>query len=158
MSYHHILVSFSDEPKKLRCVLSDLPKQDVQKRFATPYSKGKDILCGNEIIHVAKISTVQIIRTDRDIETELSDIQEKSFKEIEEFNRNTESVALISIGRGHDKEDIVEAGVDVTSDFIAGAAGYASTNKLVRLLHNPWVVRVGGGLILAAILAWWKLG
>jgi hypothetical protein len=154
MAFHHVLITFIDSPNKPRCVLSDLSEQQLQTQFVTPYGKGKDILCGTEVIRVGSIKSVQIVCTSKKSEVERSAIQEKSFKEIQEFNRQSDSVTLISPGYGYEPEDIAEAGVDVTSQYIIGPPGHAASGGFVELLNNQWVVAVGTGLIVA-VLVWW---
>src|SRR5450759_2259149 len=105
MAFHHVLITFIDSPNKPRCVLSDLSEQQLQTQFVTPYGKGKDILCGTEVIRVGSIKSVQIVCTSKKSEVERSAIQEKSFKEIQEFNRQSDSVTLISPGYGYEPED-----------------------------------------------------
>jgi hypothetical protein len=63
---------------------------------------------------------------------------------------------IVSAGRGYHPGDIVEAGSDVTADFIAGAPGYKSSSPATRFLSNPWVLAIGGGLMVAWLA--WKLG
>lgn len=87
MPFYHVLIIFADAPSKLQCILSDLSEQQLQTQFVTPYKKGKDILCGTEVVRVGSIKTVQIIRTDKKSEDERSAIQEQSFNEIQELNR-----------------------------------------------------------------------
>lgn len=56
MPLHHVLITFIDSPDKPRCVPSDLSEQQLQKQFVTLYRKGKDILCGSEVIRVESIN------------------------------------------------------------------------------------------------------
>lgn len=154
MALHHVLLTLSESPIKPRCVLSDLSEQQLQTQFVTPYRKGKSTLCGNEVIQVASIKSVQIIRTKQTSEVERSAMQDRSFRDIQKINRQSDSVTIISPGYGYEPEDIVEAGEDVTSQYITGPPGYANLGGLREILNNPWVVTIGTGLIVAA-LAWW---
>lgn len=154
MSLHHVLLTLSESPSKPRCVLSDLSEQQLQTQFVAPYRKGKNTLCGNEVIQVTNIKNVQIIRTKLPSEVERSAMQDRSFKDIQKFNRGSDSVTIISPGHGYEQEDIAEAGEDVTSQYIIGPPGYANSGSLREILNNPWVVTIGTGLIVAA-LAWW---
>lgn len=154
MPFHHVLITFVDSPNKPRCVLSDLSEQQLQLQFVTPYGKGKDILCGSEVIRVGSIKSVQIVRTDKKSEDERSAIQEQSFNEIQELNRQSDSVTIISAGYGYEPEDIAEAGIDVTSQYIVGPPGHAASGGFVELLNNQWVVAIGTGLIVAGCV-WW---
>lgn len=153
--FYHILLSLEPEPTKLRSILVNLSERELMDKFLVPYRKGKNIVCANEIIPVANIRKLHIVRTARDNESERVALQERSFKEIQEFNRQSRSVVLISPGRGYDPEDILEVGEDVTNTVVAGPPGHASSpNPVIGILSNPWVVAIGTGLIVAAVV-WW---
>jgi hypothetical protein len=156
MPFYHVLITFADAPGKSQCVLSDLSEQQLQTQFVTPYKKGKDILCGTEVVWVGRIKTVQIIRTDKKSEEERSAIQEQSFTEIQELNRRSDSLVIISPGYGYEPEDIAKAGMDITLQYIAGAPGHAVSGGISGLLNNQWVVAIGTGLIVAALVWWFK--
>jgi hypothetical protein len=152
MPYYHVLVIFTDSPKNPHCVLDDLSEQELKTKFIRLYKKGKDILCDKDVVRIGNIKSVQIIRTNKKSEDERSIIQEESFKRIQELNRQTDSIAIISLGYGYNPEDIVEAGEDVTSQYITEAPGHESSNFIFSFLNNPWVMTISTGLILAALV------
>ncbi len=154
MSFFHVLASTNDNPESQKCLFADLSERDLKNLFVAPYKKGEGVLCGNDVVQTSNLKTVNLIRTPQKMEEELVSIQAKSNREIDEFNRESQSVVLISPGRGYVPEDIVEAGEDVTGSFLLGPPGHAKSNWFVRIVNNPWVVRVGGGVI-AAIIIWW---
>jgi hypothetical protein len=158
MAFYHVLLTLSEAPSKPRCVLSDLSAEKLEAQFLLPYRKGKNILCGNQIIQVTSIKGVQIIRTEMTSQHELSVIQDRSFKEIQEFNRQSESFVIISPGHGFDTEDIVEAGEDVTSQHIIGPPGHGASSSRLKLLSNQWVVAICTGLIVAGLVWWFGWG
>jgi hypothetical protein len=122
-------------------------------RFVAPYRRGKNILCGREVVEVSRIRTVSIVRTADTSETELKRIDEERFKKDEEFNRSSRSVVVLHLG--YKLEDIGEAGEDVTSTFILGPPGHGDRWTVVAaVLNHPWITAIGTGLILAAII-WW---
>jgi hypothetical protein len=125
------------------------------QQFSRPYRRGKSILCGNEIVESLQIKRIKIVKTIEQGEKELEKLQEGSLRKIQEFNRSSNSITIISPGRGHNIEDIVEVGEDVTIQFISAPPGEGDRWKIVAaLLNNGWVVGIGGGLIVAA-LVWW---
>jgi hypothetical protein len=65
-------------------MFADLSESELRTRFVTPYRRGKDFLCGSEVVEVSLKKTVSIIRTTNRSDEELKRIQEKSRKEIEE--------------------------------------------------------------------------
>ena len=139
MAYYHVLLSFHETSENPRCVLADLSEEELRKRFVTPYRRGKDVLCGNEVVDVSRISKVTIVCTADTSTNELKRIQEKSRRETEEFNRTARGVKLVDLGRGHNLEDIGEAGVDVTSTYISGPPGYGDTSSVVTaVVNHPW--------------------
>lgn len=154
MPYFHVLVAFRDAPNKIKCIYSDLSGSDLESKFLKPYRAGRSTLSGSEIIDITSIVSTQIIETARIMELELNDIQKKSWEEIEDFNRQSNSVTLVSIGRGHEPEDIVEGGADVTSKFITAPPGQQASSSLSMILNHPWVVAILGGLVVAGVAAW----
>jgi hypothetical protein len=156
MPFYHVLIIFTDALSKPQCVLSDLSEQQLQTQFVTPYKKGKDILCRTEVVRVVGIKTVWIIRTDKKSEDERAAIQKQSFSEIQELNRQSNSLVYISPGYGYEPEDIAKAGMDVTLQYITGAPGHAVAGTISGLLNNQWVVAIGTGLIVAALVWWFK--
>ncbi len=157
MPYYHVLVTFTDSPKNPQCVLDDLSEQELKTKFVKLYKKGKDILCDKDVVRIENIKSIQIIRTNKKSEDERSIIQNESFKRIEELNKQTDSIAIISIGHGYNPEDIVEAGEDVTSQYITEAPGYGASNFFLSFLNNPWIMTISTGLIIAALVAWLRL-
>lgn len=151
MAFHHVLLTLSEEPSKPRCVLSDLSAGQLEKQFLRPYRKGENILCGNQVIHITSIKRVQIIRTEMTSQYELSVIQDRSYKEVQEFNRQSDSFVIMSPGHGFDAEDIVEAGEDVTSRYIIGPPGHDATRTILKFFRNPWVVGICTSLIVAVL-------
>jgi len=155
MAYYHVLLTFQDAPDKVRCMFSDLTEQDLKTRFLAPYRKAESFLCGNEVVESSTIKKVTLVKTARVSAAELKDIQDKSWREVQEFNRTSDSMVLISPGRGHDAEDIAEAGEDVTAVFISGPPGHGGRWRVVAaVVNHPWVSAIGTGLAVAALAYW----
>lgn len=155
MALYHVLVTTSDKPESFRCILFDLSDDDLKQNFLRPYKRAKSILCGDEVIESRAIKRLKIVRTAASSATELKQLQEKSVREIQEFNRSSESVVLISPGRGHNIEDITDVGEDVTARYVLAPPGEGDAWVVaMSFLNSGWVVAIGGGVVVAA-LAWW---
>lgn len=154
MAFFHVLITEADSPKKTRCILSDLSELELRKQFVGPYRNGKDVLCGSEVIQTASIKSVRIIQTQKTSEVERKAIHERSLQRIEEINRGPGPFVLIGSGHGYDPEDIAEAGDDVMRRYLKGPPGYAKNGAILAFLSNAWIVTIGAGLILAALLCW----
>ncbi len=155
MPYYHVLLTFQAKPDSVRCMFSDLSERELEERFLAPYRRGKSFMCGNEVVESSKIQKVTVVKTPRPSAAELKDIQTKSRKEVEEFNRTSSSMVLISPGRGYDADDIAEAGEDVTASFISGPPGHGGHWGVVSaVVNHPWVSAIGTGLIVAALGYW----
>lgn len=155
MPFYQVLVAIEPEPDKLRRILTDLSEPQLSAQFVQPYRKGIDLICGNELVSLASLRKVHIVRTERTDTQERSALNDKSLKEIEAINREPGGVVFLSLGRGYEPEDILEVGTDVTAEFISGPPGNAQgLQRVLRLLSNQWVVTVGAGLIVAGIV-WW---
>lgn len=153
MSYFHVVAYFEDAPQKLRCLFDDLSEQELRDRFVKPYRKGKDVLSDSEIVKLASVHKVQIVRTNRVSEAERKDLRENSSREIDEMNRRGGPV-IVSAGRGYEKADIVEVGDDVTSEYIGGPPGYQEASRIRRLMYNPWVLAIIPTLLVAWMIYW----
>lgn len=154
MTYYHVLIELQDDPKKVRCIFSDLTSKALESKFLKPYRRGQRMLVGTEVVDTMAITSTRIVETNRTSDIELREIQERSRNEIDEFNRSSDSVVLISTGRGHVLEDIEEAGANVTTRFIKTPPGQGQSDLFARILSHPWVVAVVGGIIVAGIVAW----
>lgn len=69
-------------------------------------------------------------------------------------NRDSDSVFFISLGRGYAPEDIEEAGSNVTERFINAPPGQERSGLAAKVVNNPWVVAIVGGVVVAGIVAW----
>lgn len=118
MPYYHVLLSFQDEPKTVRCLFADLAEKELRKQFVTPYRRGKNVLCGSEVIEVSRIKTVKIIRTADTSDQALERIEEKGIKHYEELNRGSRGVVFFRLDSR--LEHIGEGGEEVTHAFILG--------------------------------------
>lgn len=154
MTYYHVLIELHGNPKKVRCIFSDLTIKELENRFLNPYRRGQRILVGTEVIDTMAITSTTIVETNHASDIELGEIRERSRNEIDEFNKSSDSVVLISTGRGHVLEDIEEAGANVTTRFIKNPPGQGQSELFARILSHPWVVAVAGGIIVAGIVAW----
>ncbi len=154
MSYLHVSVKFRDAPEKVRCIFSDLSEKELEANFLKPYRLGRATLSGAEVIDVNSIVSTQIIETQRVSELELKEIQDISWKEIQEYNRHSDSVVVVSPGHGYNSEDIAEAGSDVTSRYITSPPGHQTSSIVSSALNHQWVVAIIGGLVVAGVAAW----
>lgn len=162
MSYFHVIVGMGNEEE---CLLTDLTKDDLMRKFVVPYSKAEPIFVAGKVFPTADLKGVEIIETIRNSDTERDGINAKSLREIDEINRNS-SVFFVSVGRGYEPGDIREAGENVTEVYLKGAPGYAATGPItvrsstadVRAVMPTWLVKllltIVGGLVVARIAKW----
>lgn len=129
MTYYHVLVELQDTPKEVRCIFSDLILKELESKFLKPYRHGQRMFVGTEVINTMAITSARIIETSRVSDAELHEIQQKSRREIDDFNSSSSSVVLISVGRGYELEDIEEAGTDVTACFIDSPPGQGRNSE-----------------------------
>jgi len=150
MDLYHVVVEIHGEKKPL-FLFGDLSKSDLRKRFLNPYYLGKPVLKKNQVVDLSRVVSVQIRMTKSSASSELEDLKAKSKAEIDELNRGS-GMVFIGFGRGYADEDIVECGTDVTAEFVKAPPGQGTAvSKLVGFLHNPWVLRVGGGIVLIVV-------
>ncbi|MCU7839789.1 MAG: hypothetical protein KZQ94_10485 [Candidatus Thiodiazotropha sp. (ex Troendleina suluensis)] len=150
MAYFHIVVETKSKNER-EAIFTDLSKSDVKKVFVTPYLKGNDLFINGTILPVSELTRICIVSTDQNIKAELKLVQEKSSKEIDEFNRNSDMVR-IGGGWGWKNEEIEDYGKNVTSMFLNTVPGSGTKGtKILGLLNHPLLIRVGGGLLLLVI-------
>ncbi|WP_143104318.1 hypothetical protein [Nitrosospira multiformis] len=106
-------------------------------------------------MEASRINSVSIVETDRNIASELKSIQDKSWKEIRDFNNAYNSIFYFGLGRGYEMEDIVEAGRDVTAIYISVPPGQQNSWSFTwHLLNHPWITSICTSLIVGALLFW----
>ena len=152
MAYFHVLLSYSPEGS-MRCVLFDLSEADLKRHFLKNYRRGANLLVNGEVLETKTVRRVQIIRTGESIDIELNQLQESSWREVQDFNRSQDSVTLISPWRGYERADVAEVGTDVTSEHIDGPPGEGQWPLIQQMVNHPWVSAIATGLIVAGIVA-----
>ncbi|MBX3490143.1 hypothetical protein [Parvibaculum sp.] len=151
--YFHVIVRLQAKPSPV-FLFGDLSERELQRRFVRPYQMGKVIVKGNELVDLDKVSSVEIIRTDKNKETCLRELQMASERRYQEMNADSHRTGAIflQLGSGNEDEDIVEAGEDVTTRYINEGPGNGTGFLTLKdLLNNGWVVGLGTGIILAIL-------
>lgn len=156
MAYYQVLVAVEQNPDDLRQVFTDLGENDLKPKLVGPHNNGTSLICGNAITPVPQIRKIQIVRTVRSDEVERADLHAQSVREVDQFNRESDSVVLTSAGRGYDPQDILEAGEDVTAKYLSGHPGRPLGVRSQEVHWQPWVVTVAGGLVVAYFI--WRFG
>lgn len=155
-SYFHVFLSVESAPEDQRCVFSDLDEAGLKASFIKPFKEGNNILCANEVIPFENIRKFVITATDERSEDMLNEYRKNSRETFEKYNRQSRSVVFIG-GLGFSKDDLARIGTDVTSKFIhEPPPRFPNSHLHIRLLNNPWVVSIAGGVIVAGIVAWLK--
>lgn len=154
MSYFHVTVKTKNSNSWL-CIFKDLSGSDLKKKLVKPYRLGKSIYYDGNILSTYEISQIKINETEKPHKEELEIVQDESFREIQEFNRSSSSVTLISPGYGFNDYEINECGTEVTNKYISSGPGTGTPLTAVAdFIKHPWVVRVIGGLVFVAVTAY----
>jgi hypothetical protein len=141
--YFHVIVE--KDSNNSEALFTDLKERELKKLFVKPYRKGKDIFIDGVIHKNDSIQKVFLIETVNPSKDELEVIKKESAEWLERVNREP-GPKIISAGRGWVKEDIVEAGKNVTTNFIKSPPDN-SPSFFSSFISNPWVIRIFGGLI-----------
>ncbi|MBA4079237.1 MAG: hypothetical protein C0508_29685 [Cyanobacteria bacterium PR.023] len=152
MDFYHVVVRLKDAPHKSVCLFSNLSEVELKKQFISAYNSGAAILANDQVVETVSIVSTVIRRTNRTSEEERKDMQEQSRRKVDAFNRSSPSVAFFSIGCGYAEEDIVEAGTDVTAEYIASPPGQKKASFLSVALNHPWASAIITGVIVAGIV------
>ena len=119
MSHHHVIAKVDSE-SKLRVLFVDLEAKALSERFVKPFEKGTPFFSGNDLISPNDLRSVQIVRTERPDAVERDELNRKDKESIDRLNEPGSGVLFLSVGGGYEPQDIAEAGVDVTQEFIKG--------------------------------------
>ena len=150
MSYLHATIKTKISDDWL-CIFKDLSASELKRHLVKPYRLGKSIYYDGNILSPSEITQVKITETESSHEAELQVVQEESYRKVQEFNRTSSSVVLISAGHGYGDYEINECGKDVTSSYIYTGPGVGTPfTALAGFIRHPWVVRVIGGLMFVA--------
>ncbi|ROQ18679.1 hypothetical protein EDC38_2909 [Marinimicrobium koreense] len=154
MSYLHVTIKTKSSDGWL-CIFKDLSVSDLKQKFVKPYRLGKPIYYDGNIFPPNEITQIKINETEKTHEDELKIVQDESYKEVQEFNRTSSSVVLISAGHGYSDYEINECGKDVTNSYISTGPGVGTAFTVAaEFIKHPWVVRVVGGLVFLAVAAY----
>lgn len=151
MAYYHVLIKTKDTPANIRCLSSDLTRHEFKKKFIKPYNLGRCILTKTDTFNTKAIVSIRIVETELESEIELAQIRRRSQKEMADWNSQPDAPTLICLGRGYEPEDIEEAGKDVKDKFIHTPPGEGTHAQALRLAHNPWIVTIGSGIVIALV-------
>ncbi len=141
--YFHVLVE--KQTNKSEILFLDLNEKELKKLFVKPYKKGKDIFIDGVIHKNESISKVFLVKTSKPSNEELEVLKKKSTEWLDRVNSEP-GPRIIGLGSGWKKEDIVDAGKNITTDYIKRPPDN-STSLLNSFASNPWVIRIIGGLI-----------
>jgi hypothetical protein len=157
MTFHHVIAKVGSDTKP-RCLFIDLSAADLRSRFVKPYDRGHSFFSGTDLIAPSDIKSLQIISTARPEQIERSEINRRDLDRIDELNRSSDCVVIISPGAGYAPEDIAQAGSDVTQVFIKGPPGHKSGRWLPSLKVLGWTAGIAAAIIAAWLSNWLGLG
>lgn len=156
MSNYHVLIKEKDSDSWI-CLFKDLSEPELFAKFVLPYKKGVRLLVSGSVIETRSLKSIRVISTRFSHKAELQKLQERSRKEIDDFNTGS-PIVLISPGYGYQDSEIKDCGDDVTDQFLTSAAGEvqetSSVKKLVgSSMFSQTVVAVIGTVVGGIILA-----
>lgn len=153
MSHHHVIAKVGSE-SKLRVLFADLDATALSERFIKPYEKGTPFFSGNDLISPNDLRSVQIVRTERPDADERDELNRKDRESIDRLNDPSSGVFFLSVGGGYEPQDIAEAGVDVTHEFIKGHPGFKAGQWEPSMKVVAWVGGIIATVVAAGIVKW----
>lgn len=146
----HVFVRIKGSEKD-RPLLLDLSESELRSKFVDPYLDGKDIFDNGSITRITDISKVTVLSSELTSAETLRKIATDHQAEIDRIRRE-EGQNVMGSYRGRETAELIEYCKNVTSERIVRAPGTGTRKtKFLKLLHNPWIVRVGGGGLLLII-------
>ena len=129
----------------------DLSETELRQKFVNPYLDGEDIYDKGSITRISDIARVAVLRSELSAKETLDKLAADHQAELARI-KHEEGLNVLGSYRGRKITELFECCEDVTEQKIARAPGAGTPRtKFVRFLHNPWVVRVGGGLLLVLL-------
>ena len=153
MSHYHVIAKLDSE-RELRVLFVDLDVATLNERFVKPYEKGIPFFSGNDLISPTTMRSLQIVRTERPDAVERDDINRKDRESIDRLNEPGSGVFFLSVGGGYEPQDIAEAGVDVTREFIKGHPGFKAGWWQPSMKVMAWVGGIFASVVAAGISKW----
>ncbi|QGT77771.1 hypothetical protein GM160_02060 [Guyparkeria halophila] len=151
MAFLHVVIERTEEEKPL-FLFGDLTKTELKRRFIRPYKLARSVLKENRVVNLSCVTSVHVIETDKPLDVALKHLRVESNERIDSLNRESGGVFIISAGSGWVAEDIVHCGRDVTAQYVTSPPGEGTlASHALAFLHNPWVLRVGGGLLIIVV-------
>jgi hypothetical protein len=151
MAFLHVVIERMGDDKPL-FLFGDLSKAEFKKRFLRPYNLARPVLKENRVVNLASVTAVHVIETKKPLDAALKQLQVESNERVGRLNRESSGVFIVSVGSGWVNEDIVHCGEDVTTKYVTSPPGEGTpASRALALIHNPWVLRVGGGLAVIVI-------
>ena len=81
-------------------------------------------------------------------------INRQDQKNIDEFNRSSDGVFVLSAGGGYAPKDIARAGDDVTQIFLKGPPGYKAGQWSSTIKVIAWIGGIFSAVIAAGVIKW----
>lgn len=144
--YFHVVIRKEEAGNEI--LLLDSTESEIRNNIVKPFKKGKDLFIEGTIHKTDSIEKVHIVKTEKDYKTELARFSRKQNEVREKVNRKPGPKFMDYVPR---KSDIIHCGENVTSEYINEAPSKAK-NFFSKILHNPWLVTIGGGILLAFII------
>ncbi len=149
--YLHVVIENSDSKEPL-LLYGDLSEKDLRRKFLRNYQLGKSVMKNNQVVDLSTVTSVKIIKTSVTLDAAFEQLQKDSNERIDKLNRESSSLVIVSAGRGWKREHIAECGKEVTDKYISEPPGQGTWLTWVgTILKNPWMLSIGGGLILVVL-------
>ena len=156
MPYFHVLVATEPKPERLRCIMSDLSEKELKEAFVVPFKRGKGIVAGHELIRADQVRKLKITSTDEPSCVALDKLRVATNEALDRQNQESRGVVFLG-GIGFGLDDLGKLGSDVTHIYIKVAPESSPTDSpQMRMINNPWVTGIVGGVVVAGIAAYLK--
>lgn len=153
MTFHHVIAKVGAQDK-FRCLFVDLSSEALHERFIKPYEKGQSFFSGNDLIAPNDLKSIRIIQTMRPDQVERDEINRKDREHIDELNRSSDGVFIVSVGGGYAAQDIAEVGKDLTHDLIKGPPGYKQNQWALSHKAFGWIFGIVASVLAAGLAKW----
>lgn len=157
MAYFHVLISGVTTPDVYRCIFVDLSESKLKSLILRPYRSGSPLVANGRVYSQSELCGIKIVRTETTSSNALATASAGIDKQFQELSRHGFPGAIGPFP-SYGPDQIGEAGVDVTSQFITNSPGEGGRWKPVKAaFSNSWIIAIGGAVVATAIAKWLKL-
>jgi hypothetical protein len=149
--FYHVLAAIGDG--KVQMLFSDLSSAELNRSFVKQYRRGQTFFAGQQLVKPSELRTVQVVETSEREATARERLNRDDLARIDALNRSS-NIVFISPGIGYEPEDLVEAGADVTREYLTRGPGSSPTLFGISKSVLLWILGIVAAAVSTGLAKW----